>query len=391
MTAAVYIHIPFCKTKCGYCDFYSIPEEKSIFLQNKPVQNEIIKNEYIKKLCADIEFKLKMFSVTEVNSVYIGGGTPSSLGAKHTAALLSFLQKILPNKPLEFTIEANPESMDADFLSACREGGVDRISVGVQSFNEKSRSSVGRLGGSDMLMERLALLAGYYNDFSADLMSGLPYQNEKILVYDITTLLRYKPSHISFYDLSVEENTPLWKLRKSGNAALTGTEEAEKLWIYGRDILEKSGFEQYEVSNFAYNGKRSLHNINYWRMGNWLGVGAAASGTIINENPLKGLRYTVPPDLELYIRSDFDDIITEELDVKTLIKENFLMGFRYIDGPDQNLFYKRFNMDIEDAAPKTIKRWREKKLFQKEKTALTKDGLLFLNAFLTECFLEIDK
>jgi oxygen-independent coproporphyrinogen-3 oxidase len=176
---------------------------------------------------------------------------------------------------------------------------------------------------------------------------------------------------------------------------LADQEEADRLWLCGRDALEKAGLNQYEVSNFCREKKESRHNIRYWRMLNWLALGPSASGTVINDETGKGFRYTISPDVDQWLSKGRLEISStplrhEELDSLTLIKETFLMGFRYIEGPDVEMFQRRFRRSIIDCIPMTLETWRGRGLLQNNKIALTKEGLLFLNSFLTDAFLELD-
>jgi oxygen-independent coproporphyrinogen-3 oxidase len=274
--------------------------------------------------------------------------------------------------PIEVTVEANPESADEAFLSALREEGVTRLSLGVQTFYGPSRKAVHRAG--DVLPGRLALAAAYFPDaFSVDLMSGLPFQNKSVLLDDIAGAASYKPAHISLYALSGKK------------AAGLGRDEADECWLCGRDALEKSGYLQYEVSNFCLPGMECKHNIRYWRMFNWLALGPAASATIIHENTGTGFRFTFPSDADNWLER-----AEEQLDSLTLIKETFLMGFRYLEGPDEDSFLRRFKKNIEDLIPKTLSAWRGRGLLCKDKCALTKEGLLFLDPFLLDALKELD-
>jgi oxygen-independent coproporphyrinogen-3 oxidase len=201
---------------------------------------------------------------------------------------------------------------------------------------------------------------------------------------DIETILAFSPAHVSLYALTVNPKLP----------GSPPDDEADRLWLLGRDALEKAGYVQYEVSNFARPGKRSRHNIRYWRMENWLGIGPSASGTVIDDNNGTGWRYTETADVDAYLRLPVprhDDSITAEfLDRLTLIKETFLMGFRYTEGPDRELFKTRFGADPETFIPRTMKRWRERGLADNKKTALNRDGFLLLNPFLIEVFEELE-
>ncbi|MDR3138053.1 MAG: radical SAM family heme chaperone HemW [Treponema sp.] len=374
---SLYIHIPFCAAFCDYCDFYSIAL----------APGENLPDRYIEALLFDVEKQLSLFRPGDVPTIYIGGGTPSLLGAAGARRLLGGLEALLPRETgdgREVTIEANPESADEPFLRACREGGVTRISLGVQSFFEPSRRAVHRAGEGKDLRERLALASEYYGaGLSVDLITGLPFQDEYRLLKDIEGVLSCGPGHVSLYALTAEPGTPL------NVSALPCPDEADRLWIRGRDALEQAGYAQYEVSNFSLPGRESRHNIRYWRMENWLGAGPSASGTVIDDETGTGRRFTLPPDAEAYLAGRAP-VLEENLDRLTLLKESLLMGFRYIEGPDGELFKKRFGGGIAEWIPQTLKVWRERGFLAPGKTALTREGLLFLDLFLIDAFIEID-
>jgi oxygen-independent coproporphyrinogen-3 oxidase len=306
------------------------------------------------------------------------------LGAK-IGFLFDELKKIKVFSPLEFTIEANPESITETFLRSCREGGVNRISLGVQTFNEKSRNAVGRTQGLSeneliSLYSKLSLVSQYYkDDFSVDLITGLPFQDEKIILEDINKVMEYKPSHISLYSLTVEHMTPLDKKIKSKKIMLPNQDFADSLWITGKDALVKAGFEHYEISNFALKNKKCIHNMRYWQMKSYLGAGPCACGTIIDEDTGKAKRFTYPACVDSYKNAPFfSNTICEELDRLDLLKDTFLMGYRYKEGPDAELFKQRFGCSIEDKIPKTLKKWKDK------------DKMLYLNSFLEQIFDELE-
>jgi oxygen-independent coproporphyrinogen-3 oxidase len=376
MEASLYLHIPFCAGACDYCDFYSVPVRPG---DARPAA-------FIDALLADTRNLLARFAVSGIPTLYLGGGTPSLLGEAGVTRLLSGLKAILPAWPAEVTVEANPESADEAFVTACRDHGVSRISLGIQTFNTASRRMVHRVGEGTLLRERLALLSSLFpGAFSADLISGLPGQDEAILRADIETLLSFKPAHVSLYALTSDPKLP----------GSPPDDEADRLWLLGRDALEKGGLAQYEVSNFARPGKRSLHNIRYWRMENWLGIGPAASGPLIDDNTGTGKRYAANADVDAYLASDFTNCAdgnytVEFLDRPTLMKETFLMGFRYAGGPDRERFRIRFGAEPEAFIPRTLERWRERGLLDAEKPALNRDGLPFLNLFLLDAFKELD-
>lgn len=372
--ASLYIHIPFCATFCDYCDFYSVT--------TKFCNDEYI-DSYLTALVTDIKQQIDYFDVKKIPTVYIGGGTPSVLGGK-ISCLLDSLCEITVFSPDEFTVEANPESTTEEFLLACREGGVNRLSLGIQTFHEQSRVAVNRGIGLTRIEEKIALVSKYFPDaFSADLITGLPFQNQRIVIDDINKVLEYKPSCISLYSLSVEDQTPLKEKIKAKTVILPMSDEADLLWLTGREALLNAGFEHYEVSNFSLPGKRCLHNINYWQMAGWLGAGPAASGTIIEdvkETEQIARRYTFTSDVDTYINEpSILKADCEVLDRYTLLKDFLLMGFRYIDGPDPVLFKQYFGCTVEECIPKTMEQWKGR------------DKMLFLNRFLSEVFRELDE
>ncbi|MDR1059403.1 MAG: radical SAM protein, partial [Treponema sp.] len=203
---SLYIHVPFCRGLCDYCDFYSLPVKRS----------DPRLRLFIRRLLGDGERLFRDFPPLRVPTLYIGGGTPSVLGAEGIAMLLGGLgdlfDRVRLTWPGEVTLEANPESVDRAFLGALRAGGVTRVSLGVQSFHGPARRAVHRRGAVSGLEEKLALVSAYYpRNFSADLMTGLPFQDESVLLRDIERLIRFEPAHVSLYALTVEEGTPLGK------------------------------------------------------------------------------------------------------------------------------------------------------------------------------------
>jgi oxygen-independent coproporphyrinogen-3 oxidase len=380
--AGVYIHVPFCAGLCDYCDFYSLPVT--------PGDRRL--DQFVDVVLADLEASLIAQGISRVPTVYIGGGTPSVLGAARLDRLLAGVAALLPGER-ECTLEANPESAAEDVLRVCRDRGVNRLSLGVQSFHEPSRRAVHRAGDPALLPERLASAAEIFRGaLSLDLITGLPYQDEYVLQKDIERALSYGPGHLSLYSLTIEEDTPLGIASAAGEIPLPEDDEADRLWIKGRDVLESAGYAQYEVSNFSRPGKESRHNIRYWRMESWLGLGPGGSGTLIDNETGTALRRSYKADLDSWLRRDSPretPCAGEVLDQGTLIQESILMGFRYVKGPDTALFEKRFRRPLESLIPQTLRRWESRGLLQMKQPALTKEGLLFLNTFITEAFREI--
>ena len=393
---SLYLHIPFCTEKCDYCDFYSVPYGSLGNTTN--VRDRFIVS-YIEALLKETEQRLHKTAAENnasilVPSIYIGGGTPSLLGAPGITHLLGGLKQIIGssyNSVNEITIEANPETTDSAFLQSCALNGITRLSLGIQSFDEKVLKAAGRQGRplnrKGLLHKRLSEAREIFGrGLSLDLISGLPGYNENILKEDMDKALSYEPGHISLYALTVEEGTPIAR-RKTD---IPSGESADLFWVTGRDTLKKAGYEQYEVSNFALSQEyRCIHNIRYWQMKNWIGVGPAASGTII-KNGDSGIRITYTPDINMFItafqnRTSFP-VLVEYLDKKAILKETLMMGFRYCKGPDPILFVQRFGKKIEETIPHTLLRWKKRN----RNFSLQEIIMNYLNGFLLDAFSELD-
>ncbi|MDR1324531.1 MAG: radical SAM family heme chaperone HemW [Treponema sp.] len=378
-SASLYLHIPFCVHKCAYCDFYSVPCRR-----DDPRLDALVE-----RLLDDAKRWVHDLDVNHIPTLYIGGGTPSLLGAARIAQLLTGLGRLCQEAPEELTVELNPESLDEAFLMACRNNGVTRISVGVQSFHDPSRTAIRRAGSAALALKSLDLVQRVFGTaFSADLITGLPFQDNAVLLKDIKTLLAYQPAHISLYALTLEPDTPLARMAQQDKRLLPAPDLADALYIAGRDALEQAGYSQYEVSNFALNNTRGAHNIRYWRMENWLGLGPSASSTMIDDNSGTGIRYTWERDVDAYLAGSAP--LVERLDQLTLMKETLLMGFRYTDGPDLALFQKRFGQPLEASIPRSLAAWQSLLVSSPSRCALSKDGLLVLDRFLLDIFAELD-
>jgi oxygen-independent coproporphyrinogen-3 oxidase len=312
-----------------------------------------------------------------VPSVYLGGGTPSLLGAAGIERLFSGLRALLGTGPREITMEANPESAGADFLRFCAEQGVNRLSLGIQSFSAEVRAAAGRRCGERELEKGLeAAVEIFGRGLSLDLMTGLPGQSPASAAGDIQRALSFQPGHISLYALTGKNM-----------AGLPSGDEADKLWIDGRDALSIAGYRQYEVSNFAPDENHCLHNMRYWRMENWIGVGPSASGTFVNGDGT-GSRSTYAADTAAFIADPAQTLLEEDLSRAETLRETLLMGFRCAAGPDPVLFRTRFGRNAGEFIPRTLEKW--KNFLQPGGTALNKEGLLLLNRFLLDAFQELD-
>jgi len=339
---------------------------------------------FITSLINDINYQIEYFNIGEIPTAYIGGGTPSVLGEK-ISRLFDALKKIPFFTPKEFTVEANPESLTEEFLSVCRQGGVNRLSLGAQTFHEPSRLSVNRAGDAILLENSLKTASRYFPggqtgvDLSIDLMTGLPYQTEKTIIEDIKKIRVFNPSHISLYSLTIENNTALEEKIQKKEITMPSGDKADSLWLLGCELLGNEGYNHYEVSNFAFAGKQCLHNLRYWQMKNWIGAGPSASGTLIEEKTATAKRFTYAKDVDAYIKTPLiTSVQCEEIDKKTLLKDTILMGFRLKEWTENDLFKNRFGCSLEEYIPKTLAKWKNR------------DIMSFLNTFLCDAFKEID-
>ena len=264
---ALYIHIPWCVRKCPYCDFNS-----------HELKTGLPEQEYINALIADLTADLPRVWGRPVESVFIGGGTPSLFSAEALDSLFSQLRALLMLKPTaEVTLEANPGTMEASKFGEFRALGINRLSIGIQSFNEDALRSLGRIHGraEAIAAAEIAHKAGFSN-FNLDLMFGLPAQTTAQALEDVATAIQLNPTHISYYHLTIEPNTAFAHHPPS----LPDEDSAWEIQQQGQALLAQHGFMQYEVSAYARDGYQCWHNLNYWRFGDYLGIGAGAHAKI---------------------------------------------------------------------------------------------------------------
>ena len=385
----LYIHIPFCLKKCDYCDFFSkIPKDSHFIVKN------FIINDYIEALLNQIIFLTEHFFVKKFTTVYIGGGTPSVLGAEQLEVLC---EKIAPlANGAEFTIEANPGDLSEEFLLAAASGGINRLSLGIQCKNDDVLRAVGRRTTALQIEGAVSMIGKFWRGtWCADFIAGLPLQSKEMLAEDIEFAAENGANHISLYSLAVEEGTPLAEKIRSGKTRLD-EDSADDIWLFGREFLEKKGFMQYEISNFAKKGFESRHNLSYWTLCDYLGAGAGATGTFGEK------RFTNTKDIAKYIEFWKNATPkknapgeTEILDFETREFEFLMMGLRTLRGVDVREYERRFggNLALRLGANKAdgvFANWQKKGLARvthvPDETffSLTRDGILFLNKFMRD-------
>jgi len=260
--AGIYIHIPFCKVRCAYCGFYSTE-----------CHDESIQSNYVSALIKEFDSRYDYIKGEKVDTIYIGGGTPSFISTKHIQRLLDhILRKIdATDEKLEITMECNPDDMDERKIQEIASLPVNRVSMGVQTFDSQLLNVLGRRHNNEEVYFATETLRKYgISNISLDLMYGLPRQNIEMLNEDIERILDLAPCHISTYMLSYEEETPLWRNLRKGIIREVDEELGEKMYFTIISKLKERGYEHYELSNFALPGKRSRHNSSYWHEKNIL-------------------------------------------------------------------------------------------------------------------------
>ena len=350
----VYIHIPFCVSKCGYCDFYSVPGGS----RRMP--------DYQSALLSHISESAEAMQSYEIDSIYIGGGTPSCYGAKRIIEILDELKR-MGNVRLdsEITLEVNPDTVKLDELKALRREGVNRLSVGVQSANNDILKILGRRHNCLQAEQAVdtARRAGFEN-VSLDLIYGLPSQTKGDWADTLSRALELHPEHLSCYALKLEEGTPMYR-RYLGSPLIPDEDEQADMYLYTVDTLKHYGFEQYEISNFAVPGYESRHNMKYWRLEDYMGFGPGAHSCV------NGVRYSYVRDLDKYISAVVGDsmIIDEYEPIVPVQKaaEYLMLGMRTVHGISQAEYHRIYRSDwtpIEETF----------ELFDKKGWATKKDG-----------------
>lgn len=264
---SLYIHIPWCVQKCPYCDFNS-----------HALKGEVPHIEYVQHLLSDLEQDLPLTAGREVRTIFIGGGTPSLLSSNAMQMLMDGVRARLPlAADAEVTMEANPGTVEADRFSGYQKAGINRISIGVQSFSPQKLERLGRIHGPDEAVRAAHLAAGLgLRSFNLDLMHGLPDQSLEEALDDLRQAIALNPPHLSWYQLTIEPNT----MFSSRPPVLPDDDALWDIYEQGHELLSAAGYQQYETSAYAKPGYRCEHNLNYWRFGDYLGIGCGAHGKL---------------------------------------------------------------------------------------------------------------
>ena len=375
----VYIHIPFCKQKCFYCDFPSFAGRER-FIDN-----------YLAALGWELELAAEKYGEQgrlKPATVYVGGGTPSLLTLTQMEGLFAAIDKHINLDFVdEFTIEANPGTLTVDKLRLMKAAGVNRLSIGVQSLDDDCLKTIGRIHTAQEAVEsvRLAQEKGFDN-ISIDLMYGLPGQTMETLKFSVEKALTLDVQHISIYGLQLEAGTVFSRQQEMGKLQLPDDEQVEMMYDYITEVLPLNDYTRYEISNYALPGFESKHNCLYWQDVSYLGFGAGA------HSYWQGSRYENPADIEQYIsRISGGEILgymEEQVGEKEHMEEFCFLGLRMTSGIKKGKFKEVFNKDIHEVFGETIKEMKGKALLEETNTSLrltklgTKYGNVVFGAFI---------
>tara|TARA_S200000501_G_scaffold175816_1_gene165523 strand:+ start:12218 stop:13360 length:1143 start_codon:yes stop_codon:yes gene_type:complete len=375
-SAGIYIHIPFCKVKCNYCDFYSVADQ----------DNNI--TEFIDSIILEIDrFKLNT-SNWEFNSMYIGGGTPSMLNAVHVENVLSSLSKKYDlSRIKEFSIEVNPGETTLDQLIDLRTLGINRLSIGIQSFDSGILKFLTRTHNSNQIYEIFdqARTAGFAN-INCDLIYSIPGQTLKSWKQDLKKVINMEPEHVSAYTLIVEKGTELYEFMNAGKIKLPDESKASRLFINTHEILKKNGYMPYEMSHFAKNGMQCAQNLNYWRINPCLAFGPSAHGFDGRR------RWNNLSSIDLYLKKikENKSVISQKESLSKTQRLNEMIGFglKMYEGFDMSLCSKNNIIELQNKFVDVSNKYPNCIESMKSRFRLTRKGLLFADTIISDLMLD---
>ena len=373
----LYIHIPFCAKKCAYCDFLS------------SVQNEEKRENYVNALIREIKGYQHLKEEYVICTIFLGGGTPSILSTNQIQRIFETLRSTFEfSKDIEITMEANPGTVTKEKLDVYRECGINRLSFGLQSTNDEELKLLGRIHTYEEFLESysLARKSGFTN-INVDLISAIPKQSVSSWEETLRNVISLNPEHISAYSLIVEEGTPFASVYGEGapkEADLPSEEEERQIYYQTKILLTEAGYQHYEISNYAKNGKACRHNIGYWQRKEYLGIGLGAS-SLFEET-----RYHNTNDFSFYLEnSKTHDLIREEQQVlsnKEQMEEFMFLGLRMTEGVSVKEFEKCFGQSLKMCYGKQLNKLQKEGLIEitGDKIILTEQGIDVSNYVLSE-------
>lgn len=372
---SLYVHIPWCVQKCPYCDFNS-HTQKGVIPERK----------YMDALLDDLRQDLARFSELKnrkLHSIFIGGGTPSLISPLQISYLIKGINAELAfDDNIEITMEANPGTLEANNFIAYRQAGITRISIGVQSFDDKKLASLGRIHGADEAIWAAQLAnEAQLSSFNLDLMHGLPDQTQDGALNDLRQAIALKPPHLSWYQLTIEPNTPFY----SKPPLLPNDDELWDIFDLGDQLLTQAGYVQYEISAYSQPGYQCQHNLNYWRFGDYLGIGCGAHGKVTSKKDASVFRTVKIKHPKGYLESN-NSYLYELINVNRdeLAFEFFMNRFRLREICPKNDFIARTHLSLESIRSSISRAIEQGYLLETDDHwEVTKRGHLFLNDLLS--------
>ena len=376
---ALYIHFPWCEKKCPYCDFNSH--------QVKDGVQGFDEERYIKALITDLETELPRIWGRQVHSIFIGGGTPSLLSPTGMNDLLSAIRARVNLEPgAEITMEANPGSVEADKFAAFAKSGINRVSLGIQSFQDEQLKALGRIHNGEEAKQAIAIAVENFKSVNIDLMYGLPNQSLAAAKADIEIALSFKTPHLSLYNLTLEPNTYFANFPPK----LPSEDEIDAIFEQNLELLTAAGYKRYEISAYAKKDQECKHNLNYWRFGDYIAIGAGAHGKISFPDKVTRQVRERHPETYMQAMESKGNALIESRDVsaKDLPFEFMLNTLRLTNGVETKTFSERTGLPLH-VISKGLEEASKKGLLDDNPTALkaTDLGLRYLNN-LQEMFLE---
>ena len=364
---SLYIHIPFCKEKCYYCSFISLVDKNNC------------KDVYINALSKEISTVLETYRGINLNSIYIGGGTPSLLKLQQIENIIKSIYKYSKiNDLTEITIEVNPGTVDFSYLKGLKELGINRLSIGIQSFNDEILKRINRIHNAEeaVITVETARKAGFDN-ISIDIIHGLPGQTMEIWKNTLNQALKLDIEHISTYGLKIEEGTVFGKKPPQN---LPDEELGSQMYIKTAEILEENNFIHYEISNYAKAGHESKHNLAYWKNEEYFGFGLSAHGYI------NGYRYSNTAKLNDYIENSVTRAETHQVSFKEEIEEAIFLGLRLMEGINLDKFRQEYGFDLYKEFRQVIDKYMNYEFMQIKEgyLRLTLNGILVSNSILAD-------
>ena len=372
---SIYIHIPFCYSKCYYCDFNSTTAKLDV-------------GKYIKYLKKEIDLYSETLNKYKLKTIFFGGGTPSFIDEKYIEEILEHIYKKVDTSELvEITIESNPKTLSRKKLDTYKRAGINRISLGVQTLDDELLKVIGRSHTSEDFYQTYKIVkeSGFEN-ISVDIMFNLPGQKISDLISTLEKVADLDVDHISLYSLGIEEGTPFYEMESRGELELSSEEIEREMYHLSINYLKDKGYHQYEISNFAKVGQECLHNLTYWKLKPYIGLGLSAHSNIDSR------RYGNVDNFNKYFELIEScklpiDIDTEEfIDKETEIAEYIMLVLRLNKGIDKIEFKNRYGMDVQDAFKGKLEKFKDDGLIYEDKISLrlTEKGLDICNLIFVE-------